>query len=204
MQVAIVKYGAGNGHSVVHALRRCGVEPVLTDDNAVIRRADRVVFPGQGEAGHTMLSVRAQGLDWLIPELRQPVLGICIGQQLMCARSEESGGTECIGIFPETEVRRFRPRSGEDKVPHMGWNTVKGKGFLDMEFFYFVHSFYVPVCEYTVGVCEYCGVEFSAAMRRDNFFATQFHPEKSGAAGERLLRAFLEDKLSLGFEVLRF
>lgn len=198
MQVAIVKYGAGNVYSVVHALRRCGVEPVLTDDNDVIRRADRVIFPGQGEAATTMQSVCSQGLDRLIPTLTQPVLGICIGQQLMCSFSEESGGTGCIGIFPDTIVKRFVPASAEDKVPHMGWNTVTQTDSatlmegLDGAYFYFVHSFYVPVCAHTAAVCEYCGTPFSAAMRRGNFFATQFHPEKSGAAGERLLRNFLE------------
>lgn len=212
MQVAIVKYGAGNVHSVVHALRRCGVEPVLTDDNEQIRRADRVVFPGQGEAGNTMRSVRAQGLDKLIPSLTQPVLGICIGQQLMCEWSEESGGTPCIGIFSEARVQRFQPRSREDKIPHMGWNTIKlvaenekseivastfknsslMSGMGEAPYFYFVHSYYVPVGSHTIATCEYCGTPFSAAMRRDNFFATQFHPEKSGAAGEQLLRNFLE------------
>lgn len=213
MKVAIVKYGAGNVYSVVHALRRCGVEPILTDDNEVIRRADRVIFPGQGEAATTMQSVREQGLDELIPSLTQPVLGICIGQQLMCAWSEEGGGTPCIGIFPEARVLRFQPRSREDKIPHMGWNTVtirKGRDATDMSeletphlmdgigeepYFYFVHSYYVPVGPHTIATCEYCGTPFSAAMRRDNFFATQFHPEKSGAAGERLLKAFLEKGL---------
>ncbi len=199
MQVAIVKYGAGNVYSVVHALRRCGVQPVLTDDNEVIRRADRVIFPGQGEAATTMRSVRAQGLDRLIPSLTQPVLGICIGQQLMCQWSEESGGTPCIGIFPETRVARFVPRSGEDKIPHMGWNTVGGlrsplfDGIADGTYFYFVHSYYVPVdASYTIAATTYCDTPFAAAMRRDNFFATQFHPEKSGEAGERLLRNFLD------------
>ena len=209
MQVVIVKYGAGNVYSVVHALRRCGVEPVLTDDNDIISRADRVIFPGQGEAATTMQSVREQGLDKLIPSLKQPVLGICIGQQLMCTWSEEGGGTSCIGIFPETRVLRFQPRSREDKIPHMGWNTVtirKGgnaddkpafevsplmEGMGVSPYFYFVHSYYVPVGSHTIAICEYCGIPFSAAMRRNNFFATQFHPEKSGAAGEKLLRNFL-------------
>jgi len=200
MQVAIVKYGAGNVYSVVHALRRCGVEPLLTDDNEVISRADRVIFPGQGEAATTMRSLRAQGLDRLLPALRQPVLGICIGQQLMCAESEESGGTPCIGIFPETTVCRFVPRSGEDKVPHMGWNTINPTDsplFADMDkdtYFYFVHSYYVPLTPYTIAESEYCGVRFSAAMQRDNFYATQFHPEKSGRAGEKLLQNFLNLK----------
>ncbi|MBR1838113.1 MAG: imidazole glycerol phosphate synthase subunit HisH [Bacteroidaceae bacterium] len=214
MQVAIVKYGAGNVYSVVHALRRCGVEPLLTDDNERIRQADRVIFPGQGEAATTMQSVFGQGLDQLIPQLRQPVLGICIGQQLMCSFSQESGGTPCIGIFPETQVLRFEPQSQEDKIPHMGWNTIKSrvvspveqpsqadvsvpaagspllKG-LDGAYFYFVHSYYVPVNRFTIATCEYCGTPFSAAMQHRNFYATQFHPEKSGEAGERLLHNFL-------------
>ncbi|MBP3228610.1 MAG: imidazole glycerol phosphate synthase subunit HisH [Bacteroidaceae bacterium] len=197
MQVAIVKYNAGNIYSVLHALRRVGAEPVLTDDAEVIRRADRVVFPGQGEAATTIASLRRLGLDRLIPTLTQPVLGICIGQQLMCASSEEGGGTECLGIFPDSRVRRFVPRTTDDKIPHMGWNTVRAaqsplfEGVGDGTYFYFIHSYYVPACAEAIAVADYSGTPFAAAMRRGNFFATQFHPEKSGAAGERLLRNFL-------------
>ena len=193
MKVAIVKYNAGNIYSVVHALKRLGVEPVVTDDVDTLRSADRVLFPGQGEASQAMGYLRAHGLDEVIRSLTQPVLGICIGQQLMCRHSEE-GDTDCLGIFP-VDVLRFRPTRHEDKVPHMGWNVIHSTSTgdtLDNAFVYFVHSFYVPVCEFSTAVTDYI-VPFSAALRRDNFFATQFHPEKSGAVGEEILRRFLEE-----------
>jgi glutamine amidotransferase len=199
MKVAIVKYNAGNIYSVVHALKRLGVEPVVTDDAALLRSADKVLFPGQGEARQAMTYLRDHGLDEVIRSLQQPVLGICIGQQLMCRHSEE-GDTDCLGIFP-VDVLRFQPLLHEQKVPHMGWNqafanNAEGSGheletLVENEYYYFIHSFYVPVCEFTAATCDYI-VPFSAALRRDNFFATQFHPEKSGAVGERLLRRFLE------------
>lgn len=193
MKVAIVKYNAGNVYSVVHALKRLGVEPLLTDDAEELRKADRVLFPGQGEASQAMGYLRQHGLDDVIRSLRQPVLGICIGQQLMCSHSEE-GDTECLGIFP-VDVMRFRPTRHEDKVPHMGWNEIRtmGDGGLieDRSYVYFIHSFYVPVCEFTAATTDYI-VPFSAALRKDNFYATQFHPEKSGAVGERILKRFLE------------
>ncbi len=198
MKVVIVKYDAGNIYSVVHALRRIGVEPILTDNEADIRSADRIVFPGQGEAATTMQSLRQSGLDRIIPSLKQPVLGICIGMQLMCAHSEE-GNTDCLGIFEGSEVKRFVPQTKEDKIPHIGWNSANMtdkalfKGIKDNDFFYFIHSFYVPVHDrFTIASTDYCGTAFSAAMRKDNFFATQFHPEKSGKNGETLLRNFLE------------
>lgn len=194
MKVAIVKYNAGNIYSVVHALKRLGVEPVVTDDVTTLRSADRVLFPGQGEASQAMGYLREHGLDVVIRSLQQPVLGICIGQQLMCRHSEE-GNTDCLDIFP-VDVLKFQPVRHEDKVPHMGWNEIRtaknGNWTLeDGSFVYFVHSFYVPVCEFTTATTDYI-VPFSAALHRDNFYATQFHPEKSGAVGERILQSFLE------------
>ena len=193
MNIAIVKYNAGNVFSVVNALRRLGVEPLLTDDAAELRNADRVIFPGQGEARGAMEYLRQRHLDSIIRSLTQPVLGICVGQQLLCRHSEE-GNTECIGVF-DTEVRRFSPSRHEDKVPCMGWNSLHDtksplmKG-LEGEFVYFVHSFYVPVCGETIATTEYI-LHYSAALHKDNFYATQFHPEKSGSAGELILKNFL-------------
>ena len=194
MKVAIVKYNAGNIYSVVHALKRLGVEPVMTDDVAVLRSADRVLFPGQGEASQAMGYLREHGVAQLIRSLQPPVLGIGIGQQRMCRHSEE-GDTDCLGIFP-VDVLKFQPVRHQDKVPHMGWNEIRtvesGNWTLeDGSFVYFVHSFYVPVCEFTTATTDYI-VPFSAALHRDNFYATQFHPEKSGAVGEKILQSFLE------------
>ena len=195
MKVAVVKYNAGNIRSVDYALKRLGVEAVITADEAVLRAADKVIFPGVGEAETTMDFLRAGGMDRLIKELRQPVLGICLGMQLMCRHSEE-GDANCLGIF-DTEVKRFIPQQHMDKVPHMGWNTitnVKGGLFnkqLENKFVYFVHSFYVPVNDCTSAVTDYIH-PFSAALHKGNYYATQFHPEKSGSVGERILRNFLE------------
>lgn len=194
MQVAIVKYNAGNIYSVVNALKRLGVEPLLTDDAEQLGKADRVVFPGQGEARGAMEYLRARGLDKIIRSLRQPVLGICIGQQLLCRHSEE-GDTECIGIF-DTEVKRFQPQHHEDKVPCMGWNKLYDTSSplmqnVDEQYVYFVHSYYVPVCQETIAKADYI-LPFSAAMHKDNFYACQFHPEKSGRVGERIIKNFLE------------
>ena len=194
MQVAIVKYNAGNVRSVDCALRRLGVEATLTDDEEMLRRADRVIFPGVGEAGTTMDFLRSKGLDAVIRNLENPVLGICLGMQLMCRHSEE-GDVDGLGIF-DVEVKRFQPVRHEDKVPHMGWNTLTQvheplfRGFTRDEFVYFVHSYYVPLNPYTAATTEYI-LPFSAALHKDNFFATQFHPEKSGAVGERILKNFL-------------
>ncbi len=194
MGVAIVKYNAGNIYSVLHALRRLGVEPSLTDDPEALRHADKVLFPGQGEAGHVMAYLRSHRLDEVICSLKQPVLGICIGQQLLCRHSEE-GDVECLGIF-EVPVRRFIPKQRMEKVPHMGWNDITPcgsklfEGIAGGEYVYFVHSYYVPVCPWTIAKADYIH-PFSAALQKENFYATQFHPEKSGSVGERILRNFL-------------
>jgi glutamine amidotransferase len=194
MNVVIIKYNAGNICSVDYALKRLGIDPVITDDPERIRTADRVVFPGQGEASTTMQYLREHNLDRLIKDLKQPVLGICIGMQLMCRYSEE-GNTDCLNLF-DAEVKRFIPQQQEDKIPHMGWNTlteVKSRllaGDLENRYVYFVHSYYVPVTEDTVATTHYIH-PFSAAMHKNNFHATQFHPEKSGKAGEWILANFL-------------
>ena len=194
MKVVIIKYNAGNICSVDYALRRLGVQPVITSDEALIRSADKVIFPGVGEAETTMHFLRARGWDGLLKELKQPVLGICLGMQLMCRYSEE-GDVDCLGIF-DAEVKRFVPRCHEDKVPHMGWNTVGSlqsglfDGVREGEYVYFVHSYYVPVNVYTAAVTDYIN-PFSAALHKDNYYATQFHPEKSGSVGERILQNFL-------------
>ncbi|MCD8303166.1 MAG: imidazole glycerol phosphate synthase subunit HisH [Prevotellaceae bacterium] len=195
MSVAIVKYNAGNIRSVVLALRRLGVEPLLTDDPRQLAAADKVLFPGQGEASHVMAYLREHKLDEVILSLRQPVLGICIGQQLLCARSAE-GDVDCLGIF-DVPVERLIPQERQQKVPHMGWNSLTSvtsplfAGISDGEYVYYVHSYYVPLCQWTVAVTDYIQ-PFSAALRRENFYATQFHPEKSGGVGERILRNFLQ------------
>lgn len=199
MKVAVVKYNAGNIFSVIHALKRTGVEPLLTDSPEELRSADRVIFPGQGEASNAMRYLKERGLDKVILSLTQPVLGICIGQQLMCRHSEE-GNVDCLGIF-DADVKRFVPVKHEDKIPHMGWNSLsiakeddeKSPFSRDLEglFVYFVHSFYVPVCKHTSLVTDYIH-PFSAAMHKDNFYATQFHPEKSGKVGQQILKNFLE------------
>lgn len=195
MQIAIVKYNAGNIYSVINALRRLGVEPLLTDDAELLRKADRVIFPGQGQASTTISYIREHGLDNVIRSLTQPVLGVCVGQQLMCKHSEE-GDTDCIGIFP-IEVKLFKPQLHEDKVPQMGWNSIYDlktplfKGINENDFIYNVHSFYVPESEYTIATCNYIQ-PYSAALHKDNFYACQFHPEKSGKVGERILQNFLE------------
>ena len=194
MKVAVVKYNAGNIRSVDYALKQLGVEAVITADKEELQSADKVIFPGVGEAETTMNHLMATGLDELIKNLRQPVFGICLGMQLMCRYSEE-GEVDCLNIF-DVDVKRFVPQKHEDKVPHMGWNTI-GKtnsklfeGFTEEEFVYFVHSFYVPTCEFTAATTDYIH-PFSAALHKDNFYATQFHPEKSGKTGEKILTNFL-------------
>lgn len=194
MNVAIIKYNAGNIFSIDYALRRLGIEPVITADKEVIRKADKVIFPGVGEAKNTMEYLQEHQLDRLITDLKQPVLGICLGMQLMCRHSEE-GDVPCLGIF-DVDVKRFQPVRHEDKVPHMGWNTIQYtdkllfNGFEQEEFVYFVHSYYVPLNDFTAARTDYI-LPFSAALHKDNFYATQFHPEKSGKTGERILQNFL-------------
>ena len=193
MNVAIVKYNAGNIYSVVNALRRMGIEPLLTDDAEQLQKADRVLFPGQGEASGAMEYLKARRLDEVIRNLRQPVLGICIGQQLLCRHSEE-GDTDCIGIF-DAEVKRFQPARHEDKVPCMGWNWLHDTKSplmqgIEGEYVYFVHSYYVPVCSETIATADYI-LPYSAAMHKDNFYTCQFHPEKSGRVGEQIIKNFL-------------
>lgn len=194
MNVAIVKYNAGNIGSVENAVRRMGIEPMVTDDVEKIQGADRVIFPGQGEAHSTMAYLKAHRLDEVIVGLKQPVLGICIGMQLLCRHSEEQD-TDCLGVF-DVDVKRFVPQRHEDKVPQMGWNTIEQtkselfKGFEKPEFVYFIHSFYVPTCEWTIATTDYIQ-PYSSALHKNNFYATQFHPEKSGSVGERILTNFI-------------
>mgnify|MGYP004509367415 CR=1 FL=1 len=195
MQVAILKYNAGNMCSVINALHRIGCTPIITDDAEKLLSADKVVIPGQGAAGTTMKYLKQHGLDKVILNLRQPVLGICIGQQLLCRHSEEDN-TDCLGIF-SVDVKRFVSKSTYNKVPAMGWNEISNLysplfyKLKDGDFAYFVHSYYVPQCEYTIATADYIE-KFSAALHKDNFYATQFHPEKSGSVGERILKNFLE------------
>lgn len=191
---AIVAYNAGNTASVRHALERLGESCVISRDFDQLRAADRVIFPGVGEAGSAMKFLKEHHLDTFIKSLRQPFMGICLGQQLMCSASEE-GATDCIGIFP-AKVRRF-PEQGI--VPHVGWNNISGlqselfRGILPADDVYFVHSYYVEMNPYSIATCDYL-LPFSAAMQKDNFFAVQFHPEKSGAVGEQIFKNFLDMK----------
>ena len=200
MKVAIIKYNAGNIMSVDFALQRLGIRANVTSDPDEIRSADRVIFPGVGEASTTMAYLRDQKTDQLIRDLKQPVLGICLGLQLMCSHSEE-GDVECLGIFPE-KVKKFIPQPNLEsmiKVPHMGWNSISGlrsKLFdesLESQYFYFVHSYYATSGVDTAATCFYM-VPFSAALQKNNFYATQFHPEKSGQVGKRILENFINLK----------
>lgn len=190
--LAIIKYNAGNIQSVLYALERIGVQAIVTDDAETIRSADKVIFPGVGEASTAMHYLRARKMDTLIRELKQPVLGICLGMQLMCRHTEEND-TDCLHIF-DTDVKRF---SGDLKIPQIGWNTVTQRRtelfreVQDPAFCYFVHSYYAGLCEDTAAVTEY-GTDFSSALQKGNFYGVQFHPEKSAAVGEQILRNFIE------------
>ena len=195
MKVAIIDYNAGNIRSVIFALERLGVQPILTADIPTILSADKVIFPGQGEARSAMQHLRERGLDQLIPTLKQPFLGICIGMQLLCAHSEEND-TPCLGVIPQ-QVRRFPANMGL-KVPHVGWNTIHVpqsigpfSADLNQSYAYFVHSYYVENGPYTTAMTDY-GLPFSACLQKDNFYAAQFHPEKSGQMGAQLIQQFLE------------
>lgn len=190
--IAIIKYNGGNVSSVQNSLNRLNVESVVTDDFDLIRKADKVIFPGVGEASSTMKLLKEKGLDQLIPTLKQPVLGICLGMQLMCKNNEE-GNTVGMGIF-DIDVKKF---PAKNIVPHMGWNTISDfksgifSGIEENSDVYFVHSFYCELSENTTSVCDYI-LPFSASLQKDNFYAMQFHPEKSGDIGSRLLENFLK------------
>lgn len=191
--IAILRYNAGNVQSVSNALHRLGVEPLITDDPTELHAADKVIFPGVGEANTAMAYLKERGLDEVFTSLQQPVLGICLGLQLMCKHSEEND-TECLGIF-EQEVKQFT--KSDLKVPQIGWNETFGlktslfKGIDEHSDFYFVHSYYAELSAHTISTTDY-GINFSSALHQDNFYAVQFHPEKSGAIGQQLLQNFLE------------
>ncbi len=191
MKIVIINYGAGNIQSIKFAIQRLGYEAILSDDPATIISADKVIFPGVGEASSAMKKLRASGLDTIIPTLRQPVLGICLGMQLMCAYTEE-GETEGLGIF-DVAVERFN--SGV-KVPQIGWNQIRSlssplfDGVTEDEYVYLVHSYYAPITPYTVATTSY-GTDYTTALHKDNFYGTQFHPEKSSSVGEKILLNFL-------------
>ena len=193
--IAVVKYNAGNIFSVMCALQRLGYEAVLTDDPEMLNKADKVVFPGVGEARAAMEYLNEHGLSDVIRNLKQPVLGICIGMQLLCRHSEESD-VDCLGIF-DTDIVKFKPSTPDLKVPQMGWNQITDlktnllKDVKESSFVYYVHSYHAPLCDYTIATTDYDG-PYSAALHKDNFYATQFHPEKSGSVGEQILKNFLE------------
>jgi glutamine amidotransferase len=197
MKVAIIKYNSGNVQSVIYALHRLGIEAEVTEDISTIQSADKVIFPGVGEASSTMEYLINHNLDTVIKELKQPVLGICLGMQLLCDYSEE-GNTNCIGVFPG-KVRKFSPpeENNEMKVPHMGWNQIKNlngplfNGVPENSYAYFVHGYYVEKNKYEVAGTDYI-LPYSSALQKDNFYAVQFHPEKSSGTGAQILKNFIE------------
>lgn len=192
MKLAVVKYNAGNVESVLNVLNRLGIDPMVTDNPDELKSADKVLFPGVGQAASAMAYLRDKKLDTVLRGLTQPFLGICFGMQLMCNHSEE-GDVDCLGIF-DVAVKKFPPIG---KVPHMGWNTISHfespllKGISENEYMYFVHSYYAEICAETSAKCEYL-VPFSAGLQKDNFHAFQFHPEKSGTIGELIIKNFVE------------
>ncbi|MDR7371549.1 imidazole glycerol phosphate synthase subunit HisH [Flavobacterium aquidurense] len=192
MKIVIINYGAGNIQSIMFAIERLGFKAVLSNNPEEIQQADKVIFPGVGEASSAMKKLRESGLDSLIPTLKQPVLGICLGMQLMCKSSEE-GDTKGLGIF-DVDVIKF---TSKVKVPQMGWNQIYDlksdlfKGISENEFMYLVHSFYAPNCAESIATTNY-ELEYASALQKNNFYGTQFHPEKSGAVGEKILENFLK------------
>jgi glutamine amidotransferase len=194
MKIVIINYGAGNIQSIKFALKRLGMEAILSDNEAEIRTADKVIFPGVGEASSAMQKLKASGLDQVIPTLKQPVLGICLGMQLLCNSSEE-GNTKGLGVF-DVDVIKF---SNNVKVPQIGWNQIQNlkseifKNVSENEFMYLVHSFYAPLCKETIAISEY-GIQYTSALQKDNFYGVQFHPEKSSTAGEQILKNFINLK----------
>ncbi|HZF62942.1 MAG TPA: imidazole glycerol phosphate synthase subunit HisH [Chitinophagaceae bacterium] len=202
MKIIVIKYNAGNIQSVLYALERLGINAEVTDDAEEIRSADKVIFPGVGEASSAMQHLRDRQLDAVIKDLKQPVFGICVGMQLLCEFSEENN-TACIGVFP-VKVKKFAPEFSDNagrgelrKVPQMGWNTIYNlktdlfTGVAEKTYIYNVHSYYAEDSSYTIAHCDY-GVEYAAALRKDNFYGVQFHTEKSAEAGEQILRNFVE------------
>lgn len=195
MNVVIIKYNAGNTKSVENALLRVGIQPIITDDIAQIQQADKVIFPGVGHAQPTMQYLNERNLNKVITNLKQPVLGICLGQQLMCANSEE-GNVDCLNIFP-VQVKKFQTENNFFKIPQIGWNNLIDlksnlfKNISEQSFVYFVHSYYCEMSEYTIATCDYI-LPFSAALHKDNFYAVQFHPEKSADIGQQIIQNFLD------------
>ncbi len=194
MKIVIIKYNAGNIQSVLFALQRIGVEAIVTDNIDAIQTADKIIFPGVGEASSAMQYLKEQKLDGVIKSLTQPVLGICLGMQLLCNYSSE-GNTDCLGIFENINLEKFNP-SKTEKVPQVGWNNIAFnnnklfKGIMQNPFIYNVHSYFVPINEYTIATCNYT-LNYSAALQKNNFNGVQFHPEKSGIIGEQILKNFI-------------